>query len=35
MPELKALARERGLRNYSWLRKVDLIVLLQDNESRT
>ena len=35
MPELKALAREHGLRNYSWLRKADLIVLLQDNESRT
>ena len=35
MPELKALARERGLRNYSRLRKADLAVLLQDNESRT
>ena len=32
MPELKALARELGLRNYSQLRKADLIVLLQDNE---
>ena len=32
MPELKALARECGLRNYSWLRKAELIALLQDNE---
>ena len=32
MPELKALARERGLRGYSRLRKADLIVFLQDNE---
>ena len=32
MPELKALARERRLRNYSWLRKTELIALLQDNE---
>ena len=32
MPELKALARECRLRNYSRLRKADLIVLLQDNE---
>ena len=32
MPELKALARERGLRNYSQLRKAELIALLQDNE---
>ena len=32
MPELKALAREHGLRNYSLLRKADLIALLQDNK---
>ena len=34
MPELKALARERGLRGYSWLRKTDLIAFLQNNECR-
>ena len=33
MPELKALARERRLRNYSQLRKAELIALLQDNEN--
>ena len=32
MPELKALARERGLGGYSWLRKADLIAFLQNNE---
>ena len=32
MPELKALARDRRLRNYSQLRKAELIALLQDNE---
>ena len=32
MPELKALARERRLRNYSWLRKAELIAFLQNNE---
>ena len=32
MPELRALARERRLRNYSWLRKAELIAFLQDNE---
>ena len=32
MPELKALARERRLRNYSGLRKADLIAFLQNNE---
>ena len=32
MPELKALARERGLRDYSRLRKADLIAFLQNNE---
>ena len=31
VPELKALARERGLRNYSRLRKAELIAFLQDN----
>ena len=29
--ELKALARERGLRDYSRLRKAELIALLQNN----
>ena len=29
MPELKSLARERRLRNYSPMRKADLIALLQ------
>ena len=28
VPELKALARERGLRNYSRLRKAELIELI-------
>ena len=32
MPELKALAREQGLRGYSRLRKADLIAFLQNNE---
>ena len=32
MPELKALAREHRLRNYSLLRKADLIAFLQNNE---
>ena len=32
MPELEALARERGLRGYSLLRKADLIAFLQNNE---
>ena len=31
MPELKALARERRLINYSRLRKAELIAFLQDN----
>ena len=34
MPELKALARERGLRGCSRLRKADLIAFLQNNERR-
>ena len=29
--ELKALARDRGLRNYSWMRKAELVALLQNN----
>ena len=29
MPELKSLARGRGLRNYSWMRKAELVALLQ------
>ena len=32
MPELRALAKERRLRNYSRLRKAELIAFLQDNE---
>ena len=32
MPELRALTRERRLRNYSRLRKAELIDFLQDNE---
>ena len=32
VPELKALTRECGLRNYSRLRKAELIAFLQDNE---
>ena len=32
IPELKALARERRLRNYSRLRKAELIAFLQNNE---
>ena len=31
MPELKSLARDRGLRNYSRLRKAELVALLQNN----
>ena len=38
-PELKSLARERRLRNYSWMRKAELVALLQNNpppgQSRT
>ena len=29
MPELKSLARDRGLRNYSHMRKAELVALLQ------
>ena len=29
--ELKALARDRGLRDYSRMRKVELVALLQNN----
>ena len=29
--ELKALARDRGLRNYSRMRKAELVTLLQNN----
>ena len=32
MPELKALAREHRLRDYSQLRKADLIAFVQNNE---
>ena len=32
MPEITALAREHRLRNYSRLRKAELIAFLQDNE---
>ena len=28
MPELKSLARDRGLRNYSQMRKAELVALL-------
>ena len=31
MPELKSLARERRLRNYSRMRKAELVALLQNN----
>ena len=34
MTELRALVRERELRGYSKLRKVELIAFLQDNERR-
>ena len=34
MPELKALTRKHRLRNYSQLRKADLIAFLQNNELR-
>ena len=31
IPELKSLARNRGLRNYSRMRKAELVALLQNN----
>ena len=31
LPELKSLARDRGLRNYSRMRKTELVALLQNN----
>ena len=31
MPELKSLARDRGLRNYSRMRKTELVGLLQND----
>ena len=31
VPELKSLARDRGLRNYSRMRKTELVTLLQNN----
>ena len=31
MPELKSLTRERRLRNYSQMRKAELVALLQNN----
>ena len=31
VPELKALARDRGLRNYSRMRKAELVALLRNN----
>ena len=31
MPELKALAGDRGLRNYSRMKKAELVALLQNN----
>ena len=33
--ELKALARDRGLRNYSRMRKAELVALLQNNPPPT
>ena len=33
VPELKALAKERGLRRYSKLRKAELIALIQEGNS--
>ena len=31
LPELKSLARDRGLRNYSQMRKAELVALLQNS----
>ena len=33
MPELKSLARDRGSRNYSRMRKTELVALFQNNPS--
>ena len=33
--DLKALARDRGLRNYSWMRKAELVALLQNSSPPT
>ena len=33
VPELKSLARDRGLRNYARMRKAELVALLQNNPS--
>ena len=35
VPELKSLARDLGLRNYSRLRKTELVPLLQNNRPPT
>ena len=32
LTELKALARECGLRGYSWMRKADIIELISNNQ---
>ena len=31
VPELKSLARDRGIRNYYQMRKAELVALLQNN----
>ena len=31
LPELKVLTRDHGLRNYSQMRKTELVALLQNN----
>ena len=31
VPEVKALARDHGFRNYSWMRRAELVALLQNN----
>ena len=35
VPELKALTIEHRLRNYSWLRKAELIELIRNNQENT
>ena len=32
VPELKALARECGLRGYSWMRRAELSELIQNDQ---